>query len=109
MSSLLTLNYFKSFPSFSIIDFEQVNICRENYLTFCSFVVCFNVSTRGRQDLTRSNVGNSVILHTQAFDCSNNSFKEHWKVCINATTSFWGHKNKAGDCRESISSDHFPF
>ena len=34
MSSLLTLNYFTTFPSFPIVDFEQVNICWENYLTF---------------------------------------------------------------------------
>ena len=33
----------------------------------------------------------------QAFDYFNNSFKEHWIVCINATTKFWGHKNKVGD------------
>ena len=26
-SSLLTLNYFKSSPSFPIVDFELVNIC----------------------------------------------------------------------------------
>ena len=68
VSSLLTLNYFKSFPSFPIVDFEQVNICWENYLTFYSFDSCFNVSTGGRQVLTRSNAGNSVIFrisHTQ--------------------------------------------
>ena len=45
MSSLLTLNYFIRFPSFPIVDFEQVNICWENYLTFCSLDICFNVST----------------------------------------------------------------
>ena len=45
----------------------------------------------------------------QAFDYSNNSFKEHWIVCINATTNFWEHKNKARDCRESITSDNFLF
>ena len=62
------LNYFKSFPSFSIVDFEQVNICSENYLTFYSFDICFNVSAGERQDLTRANAGNSVIFlvsHTQ--------------------------------------------
>ena len=67
VSSLLTLNYF-TFPSFSIADFEQVNICWENYLTFYLFDICFNVSTGGRQDLTRSNAENSVIFltsHTQ--------------------------------------------
>ena len=79
-------------------------------------MIRFHVSTEGRQDLTRSNAGNSVIFHKlsemyhlQAFDYSNNSFKEDWKFCINANTNFWGHKNKAGDCRESITSDHFPF
>ena len=68
VSSLLTLNYFKSFPSFPIVDFEQVNICWENYLTFYSFDICFHVSTGRRQDLKRSNAGNSVIFlisHTQ--------------------------------------------
>ena len=69
MSSLSTLIYFKSFPSFPIVDFEQVNICSENYLTFYSLDICFNVSTGGKQDLTRSNAGNSVvflILHTHS-------------------------------------------
>ena len=66
MSSLLTLNYFTPFPSFPIVDVEQVNICWENYLTLSkiiySFDICFNVSTGGRQDLTKSNTGNSVIF-----------------------------------------------
>ena len=31
MSSLLTLNYFTPFPSFPVVDFEQVNIYWENY------------------------------------------------------------------------------
>ena len=35
--SLLTLNFFTPFPSFLVIDFEQVNICWENYLTFYLF------------------------------------------------------------------------
>ena len=78
MSSLLTLNYFTPFPSFPIVEFEQVNICWEIYLTFYSFDICFNVSTGGRQDLTRSNTENSVIfLISHAFDYLNNSFKEH--------------------------------
>ena len=38
-----------------------------------------------------------------------NSLKEHWKICINATIKFWGHKNKTRDCRESITSDNLPF
>ena len=66
--SLLTLNYFKSSPSFPIVASGQVNICWEIYLTFCSFDISSNVSTGGRQDLTRSNSGNSVIFlicHTQ--------------------------------------------
>ena len=50
VSLLLTLNYFKSSPSFPIVDFELVNICWENYLTFYSFDTCFDVSTGGRQD-----------------------------------------------------------
>ena len=56
-----------SFPSFPIVDFEQINICWEDYLTFYSFDICFNVAAAGRQDLTRSNAGNSVIFisHTQ--------------------------------------------
>ena len=57
MSSVLTLNYFIPFPSFCIVDIEQVIICWENYLTFYSCDICFNVSTGGRQDLTRSNTG----------------------------------------------------
>ena len=68
VSPLSTLNYFKSSRSFSIIDFEQANIFWENYLTFYSFDISFNVSTGGRQDLTKSNAGNSVIFlisHTQ--------------------------------------------
>ena len=62
MSSILTLNYLKSFPSFSIVEFEQVNICGEDYLTFYLSDICFNVSTGGRQDLTRSNAGNSITF-----------------------------------------------
>ena len=68
VSSLLSLNYFESSPSFPIVDFEQVNICWKNYLAFYSLDIFFDVSSRGRQDLTRSNAGNSVIfpiLHTQ--------------------------------------------
>ena len=68
MSSLSTLIYFKSFPSFPIVDFEQVNICSENDLTFYSLDICFNVSTGGRHDLTRTNAGNFFIFfisHTQ--------------------------------------------
>ena len=68
MSSLLTFNYFAQFPSFAIIDFKQVNVCWENHLTFYSFDVYFNVSTGGKQDLTRTTVWNSVIFlisHTQ--------------------------------------------
>ena len=34
----------------------------ENYLTFYSFGICFNVSIGARQDLTRSNAGDSVIF-----------------------------------------------
>ena len=112
VSSLLNLNYFKSFPSFPIIGFEQVNIFWEIYLKFYSFDISFNVSPGGR------NARNSVVFlisHTQwdvtfqAFDYSNDSFSEHGKICINATTRIRGHKIKAGDCRESITSDHFPF
>ena len=51
----------------------------------------------------------SEMQSLQAFDYSNNSFKEHWKVCINARANFLGRKNKAGDCGESIALDHFPF
>ena len=68
VSSLLILNYFTPFPSFPIVDFEQVNICWENYLIFYSFDFCFNVSTGGKQGLTRSNTGNFVgflISHTE--------------------------------------------
>ena len=61
-TSTLTLNYFTPFPSFPIVNFEQVNICWENYLTYYSLHICFNVSTGGRQDLTRSNAGNSIIF-----------------------------------------------
>ena len=60
MSSLLTLNYFKSYPRFPIVDFEQVTICLKNYLAFYSFGICFNVSTRGRQDLTRNTLKPSI-------------------------------------------------
>ena len=55
--SLLTVNYFKSSPSFHLVDFEQVNIYWENYLTFYSSRISFNVSTGGRQDLTRAMQG----------------------------------------------------
>ena len=60
MSSLLILNYFTPFPNFSIVDFEQVNICWENYIILYLFDIYFNVSTGGRQDLARCNAENSV-------------------------------------------------
>ena len=65
---LLTLNYFTPFSSFPIVEFELVNICLEKYQTLYLLDICFNVSTGGRQDLTRSNDRNFVmflILHTQ--------------------------------------------
>ena len=68
VSSLLNLNYFKSSPSFPIVDFEQVNICWKNCLTFYSFYISFNASSGGRQDLIGHKAGNSVIClisHTQ--------------------------------------------
>ena len=67
-SSLLTLNSFTLFSCFSVVDFKQSNVSWENYQTFYSFDICFNVSTKGRQDLTRSNVGSSnfsLVLHAQ--------------------------------------------
>ena len=113
VSSLITLNYFKDFPSFPNFGFEQLNICWRNYRNFYSFDICFNVSTGGRQDLTRGNAENSVThsvwsnlrkpLITQIIHSSNT------RKFINGTIKLWGHKNKAGDCRESITSDHFPF
>ena len=106
MSSLLILNYFTFFPSFPIVDFKQVNIYWKNYLTFYLFDICFNVSTEGRQDLIGSNVGNSVIFYfTHSVRCNHSKplithiihLSKQGKVCINATTKFWGHKNKAGE------------
>ena len=118
MTLLLTLNNFRSSLSLPIVVFEQVNICWENYLTFYSFDISFNVSTGGRQDLTRSNARNSVMFLISCNQWNvtftslrfwNNSFNEHRKVCIKATDNFCGHKNKAGDCHKSITSDYFPF
>ena len=48
----------------------------------------------------------SEMKPLQAFDYSNNSFTEHWKVFINLTINFRVHKNKS-DCREAINPDHF--
>ena len=65
---LFLKNCFTHFSSFPIVDFEQVNVCWENYLTLCSLDICVNVSTGGTQSLTRSNSGNSVVFlisHTQ--------------------------------------------
>ena len=63
-SGILIINFelFQSFPSFPIVDFEQVNICSEHYLRFYSFDIYLNVSTGGRQDLARNNAGNPVIF-----------------------------------------------
>ena len=61
MFSILTVNYFTPFPSFPIVDFEQVNICWENYLTLYSFDICFNVSIAGKQ-LIGSNAGKFVVF-----------------------------------------------
>ena len=41
---------------------KQVTGKLENYLTFYSFDIYFNVSTGGRQDFKRSNAGNSIII-----------------------------------------------
>ena len=80
--------------------------------------IYFNVSTRGRQDLTRSNAASSVIFlisHTQRDAPLANLgrlrkfIQGTLESCKNANTNFWGHKNKAGDFRESITFDHFPF
>ena len=68
VASWLTLNYLKSSPSFPIVDFEQVDICWENYLTFYMCDICFDVSSGRRQGLTRSIARNSLIFlisHTQ--------------------------------------------
>ena len=118
MPSLLTLNIFRTFSSFPIVDFKQVNFCWGNYVTFYSFNICFIISTGGMQDLRRRNARNSVIFlisHIQQ-DVSverlrllNNSIREQWKVYINATTKFWWHSKKAEDCHQSIASNHFPF
>ena len=62
MSALLTLNYFTPFPSFLIVEFKQLNVCWENYLRFYLFDIYFNVSTGGRQDLTKDNAENFVIF-----------------------------------------------
>ena len=63
MSSLLTLNYFRPFSSFLIVEFKQVNVFWENYLRFYLFNSYFNVSTGGKQDLVRGSAGNVVIFH----------------------------------------------
>ena len=41
---------------------KQVTGKLENYLTFYSFDIYFNVSTGGRQGFKRSNAGNSIII-----------------------------------------------
>ena len=50
VSSLVTLNYFIPFLSVPIVDFEQVNTCKENYLTFYLLETCLNVSTGGKEE-----------------------------------------------------------
>ena len=70
-SGVFIISYFKTFPKFSIVDFEQVNICWENFLTFYSSDTSFNVSTWGRQDLTMQGLAMQgipvifLIFHTQ--------------------------------------------
>ena len=61
---IINFELFRSFLSFPIVDFEQVNILLRKLSDILFFDICFNVSTIGRQDLTRGNV--------QAFDYSNN-------------------------------------
>ena len=65
---LFLLNHFTPFLSFPIVDFEQLNICWENYLTPCSFDICFNVSTGGRQDLTEVVQGILLFFLFHAFE-----------------------------------------
>ena len=90
--SLLILNYFTPFLNFSVVDFKQANVCWENYQTFYLFDICFNVSTGGRQDLTRSNVG-----------------KSNFFLILDTTTKYFGIQNRAWDCHESISSGPLSF
>ena len=116
VSSLFTLKYFRSFPSFPIADFEQVNICwKIIWHSICVISVLMCLLEQGRinkkqcREFRYFSLTLSEMSCLQAFDYSNNSFKKHWKVCINANTNFWGLKNKAGICCESITWDHFPF
>ena len=101
MSSLLTLNYFTPFPSFPVADFKEVNICGESYLVLSSLDICFNVSTRGRQDLTRSNVWHSVIFlisHTQWCNLSKPSITQiiffYIRVFFHGHLQFIGQQGK---------------
>ena len=63
VSSLLTLSYFKSSPKFPIVDFEQINMCWENYLTFYSFDISFNVSSGGSRTLQEAMQGISFFFY----------------------------------------------
>ena len=90
--SFLNLNYFKSLPTFLVVDFEQINICWENYLTFYMCDICFNVSIGGRQNLTRSNARNSVIFlisHTQCDVTFANVDFEQVNICWENYLTFY--------------------
>ena len=53
MSSILTLNYFKSPPSFPIVDFEQVNICEKiisRSIRLISLLMCLLEEGRTKQE-----------------------------------------------------------
>ena len=108
---IINFELFQIFPKFSCC-WLWTRKCLLWKFSEILFDICFNVSTGGRQDLTRSDAGNPVIFlisQTQwdvnysnysnklfkTFNYSNNSFKEHWKVCINLAMIFWEHKKQS--------------
>ena len=89
---IINFELLHTFPSFTIVDFNHANVCWQNYQTLYSFDIRFNVSTGERQNLTRTNVGNSNLF-----------------LIIHTTTKLFGTQNRAWDCHKFISSRHFSF
>ena len=62
-SGVFIISYFKTFPKFSIVDFEQVNICWESDILFVWYLFqCVYLMKAGLNNAGLSNAGNSCYF-----------------------------------------------
>ena len=85
------------------INYVAIQLCKDT-LPNPANIYLFKVSSRNTGK--RPGICSKLTINIPV---NNNSSKEHWKVCINTTTKFWGHKNKARNRHESINSNHLTF